>query len=406
MRRYLSYLPFTAVLLACSAAASDRPASADNPRTTESAKRDTATAAGAVSVDSATSRSAASTPPAVRPAGAADLPIIRGLYVNRFAAQSTKRMRKLIAIADSTEVNALVIDVKDEFGLNIPSQDPMLQKNAGGAGVIPNVRQLLDTLKAHDILAVARIVVFKDSVAARANPDHVIRKPDGSPWRDKQGLTWVNPYDEAIWEYDLRVAEEAVKLGFGEVQFDYIRFPEPYKSLPPQVFPNEKGRSKPDVLAQFLKTANARLDKVGVRTTADIFGLVTTVGGALEVGQEWEKVSPAVDVVLPMTYPSHYPRGAFNLPRPNAEPYKVQLTAIARARQRDAKLGLTGERVRPWVQAFSLGQPKYDAAHVREQMRGIYDAGYNGWVWWHPGSVYEPYLAALEKTLVPHAKTQ
>ena len=314
-------------------------------------------------------------------------------------------MRKLIDIADSTEINAFVIDVKDEFGLNIPSQEPLLQKNAGKAGVIPNVRQLLDTLKAHDILAVARIVVFKDSVAARVNPDHVIRKTDGSAWRDKQGLAWVNPYDEAIWEYNFRVAEEAVKLGFGEIQFDYIRFPEPYKSLPTQVFPNEKGRSKPDVLAQFLKTANARLDKLNVRTTADIFGLVTTVGGALEIGQQWEKVSAAVDVVLPMTYPSHYPRGAFGVARPNADPYRIQQIAIARARQRDAKLGLTGERVRPWIQAFSLGQPKYDASHVKEQMRGIYDAGYNGWVWWHPGSVYEPFLPALEKTLVPRAKT-
>jgi hypothetical protein len=404
MRRYLSYLPLTAVMLACSAGASDRFADSGTAKTTGTGTRDTAISTGNVAVDSARSSASATTAPEVRPAAAADLPIVRGLYVNRFAAQSTKRMHRLIAIADSTEVNALVMDVKDEFGLNIPSQDPLLQKNAGNAGVIPNVRQLLDTLKAHDILAIARIVVFKDSVAARANPDHVIRKPDGSPWHDKQGLTWVNPYDESIWEYNLRVAEEAVKLGFREVQFDYIRVPEPYKSLPPQVFPNEKGRAKPDVLAQFLKTANARLDKLGVRTTADIFGLVTTVGGPLEIGQEWEKVSPAVDVVLPMAYPSHYPRGAFNLPRPNAEPYKVQLTAISRARQRDMKLGLTGERVRPWVQAFSLGQPKYDASHVREQMRGIYDAGYNGWVWWHPGSVYEPYLAALEKKLVPHAK--
>ena len=313
-------------------------------------------------------------------------------------------MKKLIAIADSTEVNAFVIDVKDEFGLNIPSTEPLLVKNAGKAGVIPNAKALLDTLKAHDILAIARIVVFKDSVAARANPDHVIRKADGSAWRDKQGLTWVNPYDEEIWEYNFKVAEEAVKLGFGEIQFDYIRFPEPYKSLPTQVFPNEKGRKKPDVLAQFLKTANARMDKHNVRVTADIFGLVTTVGGALEIGQEWEKVSPAVDVVLPMTYPSHYPRGAFGVARPNAEPYKIQQIAIARAKVRDAKLGLTGERVRPWIQAFSLGQPKYDASHVKEQMRGIYDAGYNGWVWWHPGSVYEPYLPALEKKLVSHTK--
>jgi hypothetical protein len=399
----MRYLPFAAVLVACSTSAADLPdtstaTTAGAPKA-PSAREDTVAATGTVVRDSA----AAASPSAQ--AASQDLPIIRGLYVNRFAAQSLRRMRRLIDIADSTEINAFVIDVKDEFGLNIATQDPTLQKNAGTAGVIPNVRQLLDTLRAHDILAVARIVVFKDSVAARVNPDHVMRKPDGTPWRDKQGLTWVNPYDEAIWEYNFRVADEAIKLGFGEIQFDYIRFPEPYKSLPPQVFPNQNGRSKPDVLAQFLKTANARFDKVNIRTTADIFGLVTTVGGALEIGQEWEKVSPAVDVVLPMTYPSHYPRGAFGVARPNAEPYRIQQIAIARARQRDTKLGLTGERVRPWIQAFSLGQPKYDASHVKEQMRGVYDAGYNGWVWWHPGSLYEQFVPALEKKLVPHAKT-
>jgi hypothetical protein len=333
--------------------------------------------------------------PAVAPT--AEPPVVRGLYVNRFAAQSRKRMQHMIGIADSTEINALVIDVKDEFGLNIPSNDPMLQKNAGRSGVIPNVKAMNDTLRAHGILPIARIVVFKDSVAARANPDHVIRKPDGSPWRDKQGLTWVNPYDETIWEYNFRVAEEAVRLGFGEIQFDYIRFPEPYKSLPPQVFPNQKGRTKPDVLAEFLKAAKQRLDKAGVRTTADIFGLVTTVRGALEVGQEWEKISPVVDVVLPMTYPSHYPRGAFGVARPNAEPYKIQYTAIKAARDRDAKLGVKGERIRPWIQAFSLGQPKYGAAEIEAQKKGIYDAGYQGWVLWHPGSFYDVFVPGLEK---------
>jgi len=308
-------------------------------------------------------------------------------------------MRALIAMADSTEVNAFVIDVKDEFGLNIPSDDPLLVKNAGKAGVIPNIRILMDTLKAHGILPIARIVVFKDSVAARFNPDHVIRKSDGSAWRDKQGLTWVNPYDEEIWEYNFRVAEEAVKLGFGEIQFDYIRFPEPYKSLPKQIFPNEKGRTKTEALAQFLKAADTRLNVLGVRTTADVFGLVTTVGGALEIGQAWEPLAQVTDVLLPMTYPSHYPRGSFGIARPNAEPYKIQLAAISKARERNEKLGLKGERVRPWIQAFSLGQPKYGANEVKEQLRGVYDAGFEGWVLWHPGSKYEDFLPGLERTL-------
>jgi hypothetical protein len=331
-------------------------------------------------------------------------PIIRGLYVNRFAAQSTRRMAALIAMADSTEVNAFVIDVKDEFGLNIPSDDSILVRNAGSAGVIRNVRALMDTLKAHGILPIARIVVFKDSVAARVNPDRTIRTADGSPWRDKQGLTWVSPYDESVWEYNFRVAEEAVRLGFGEIQYDYIRFPEPYKSLPTQVFPNQRGRTKPQILAEFLRTGNERLDRLGVRTTADVFGLVTTINGALEIGQEWEALSPVVDVMLPMTYPSHYPRGAFNIARPNAEPHKVVFTAISRARERDAALGIDGQHVRPWVQAFSLGQPEYDASHVKAQMQAIYDAGYEGWVWWHPGSKYEPFLAALDRTLTPKSK--
>jgi hypothetical protein len=201
------------------------------------------------------------------------------------------------------------------------------------------------------------------------------------------------------------VAEELAKMGFGEIQFDYIRFPEPYPSLPKQVFPESKQVSKPDLLADFLKEANARFDKLGVRTTADIFGLVTTVGGALEVGQWWEKISPHVDVVLPMVYPSHYPRGSLGLAVPNAEPYKVLNIAITRARQRDQKLGIkTPEHIRPWLQAFTLGKPPYGPAEIEAQKKGAYDAGYDGWVLWNPGSKYELFLPALEKTLVSRKK--
>jgi hypothetical protein len=269
---------------------------------------------------------------------------------------------------------------------------------------VANLKAVVDTIRAHGILPIARIVVFKDSVTARNNPDHTIRKPDGTPWRDKKGLTWVNPYANAIWEYNLRVAEEAARMGFAEVQFDYIRFPEPYKSLPPQVFPEQDGRSKPQVLAEFLSEARARMSKLGVRTTADIFGLVTTVGGALEVGQQWEPIAKSVDVILPMTYPSHYPHGSFGIARPNAEPYEVVHIAISRARERNEKLGLTGERVRPWVQAFSLGPPKYGPEQINEQKRAIYDSGYDGWVLWEPGSRYDSFIPAFEKTLVSRKK--
>jgi hypothetical protein len=309
-------------------------------------------------------------------------------------------MRHFVAIADSTEINALVIDMKDEFGLSYQSPTADFARNAGPENkfTVTRLRSTLDTLKAHGILPIARLVVFKDSVAARVNPQWTIRRQDGSIWRDHKGLAWVDPHNRALWEYNIGVAEELVKLGFSEVQFDYIRFPEPYKSLPQQVFPADKGQSKPDAIAEFLKVADERIGKLGVRSTADIFGLVTTVGGPLEVAQHWERLSPVTDVLLPMVYPSHYPRGSFGIPVPNADPYRTVNIAISRARERDAKLGVKkGENVRPWLQAFSLGKPDYGAEHVRQQKQAVYDAGYDGWVLWHPGSNYAPFEAALER---------
>ena len=330
-----------------------------------------------------------------------EFPYVRALYVNRWKAQSPKRMRELIRIADSTEINGLVIDMKDEFGLNYHPSNPTWARNAGNAGVIRNLPALLDTLRAHHILAIARIVVFKDSVTARVHPEWTIRQKDGSIWRDKKGLAWVNPYHHELWQYNLGIAEELAKMGFGEIQFDYIRFPEPYASLPTQVFPEQNGVAKPDVLANFLKNANARLDKVGARTTADIFGLVTTVGGPLEVGQWWEKLAPVTDVLLPMVYPSHYPSGSFGIKRPNAEPYEIIKHALTRAHERNEKLGITEiGHVRPYLQAFSLGAPHYGAEQIRAQKQATYDSGFDGWVLWSPGSKYEEFLPALEQTMV------
>jgi hypothetical protein len=331
-------------------------------------------------------------------------PVLRGIYINRFAAQSRARMASLMRLADTTEINAFVIDVKDEFGLNIRSGDSLLARNSGTYGSIREVRSLLDTLRQRGIVPVARIVVFKDSVAARANPDWTIRREDGSIWRDREGLAWVNPYDARLWEYNIRVAEEAARLGFEEIQWDYIRFPEPYKTLPPQVFPGSNGVTKPEVLARFLATARTRLAALGVGSTADIFGLVATVNGTLEIGQKWETLAPHVDVLLPMVYPSHYPRGAFGVDRPNAEPYKVVYAATARARERNEALGIAGESVRPWLQAFTLGEPAYGADHVTAQKKAVYDAGFEGWVLWHPGSKYEAFAAALEPRLEPRSR--
>jgi hypothetical protein len=257
-------LPSLAVLaLAACTATSEHAAAAPNGQG-GSAGPDSTTAPLATAATSTTSSGTVAAPADTTAAPAAavrrgpridvekEYPVVRALYVNRFAAQSSMKMNRLIQIADETEINALVIDLKDEFGLNYKPSNPEWAKNAGTSGVIRNLPALLDTLRAHKILPIARLVTFKDSVTARLNPDHTIRRPDGSVWRDKKGLAWVNPYDRKIWEYNMGVAEELAQMGFGEIQFDYIRFPEPYKSLPTQVFPGNTGESKPDALAAFL----------------------------------------------------------------------------------------------------------------------------------------------------------
>ena len=354
----------------------------------------TGAAPGATPVSAART---ASTAPRPNPGG-----IVRALYVNRWATQSPKRMRELIAVADTTEINGLVLDLKDEFGLNYTSSDSLVRRNAGNAGTIPELRALLDTLRAHGIVSIARLVVFKDSVAARMNPARTIRTPDSAVWRDKEGLAWVNPYDPAIQDYNIRVAVELAKMGFDEIQFDYIRFPEPYRSLPRQIFPGSNGAPKPKALADFVARACSRIREAGARCTADIFGLVTTVNGPLEIGQHWELLAPVTDVLLPMVYPSHYPRGSFGIDRPNAEPYRIVHAAIARARERNEALGITDpNHVRPWLQAFTLGKPEYGAAEIEAQKRAVYDAGFESWVLWHPGTRYGVFLPALEKELAP-----
>ena len=386
---------FVLLLTACSTDGSDRSSAAASevPRSADSTRNATT----ATRHDSAPVRRRTSV-------AGGDTAIVRGIYVNRWAAQSPKKMRSLIALADTTEINAFVIDIKDEFGINYTSSDTMVKRNAGRGGTIPGMPALLDTLDAHGILAIARIVVFKDSVTAQRNPDWTIRKADGEPWRDKEGLAWVNAYQRPLWELNIRVAEEVTKLGFDEIQWDYIRFPEPYKSLPQQVFPGADGRTKTQALVGFMELARQRLAPLGVRSTADVFGLITTVNGALEIGQAWEPLSPVADVLLPMVYPSHYPSGAFGIARPNADPYAVLYAAISKAHERDMKLGISGEHVRPWIQAFTLGKPVYGAREVKLQKQAIYDTGYDGWVLWHPGSKYGPFEAALERETVTRKK--
>jgi len=331
--------------------------------------------------------------------------IIRGLYVNAYKAGSGTHRRRLIEIADQTEINTFVVDVKDERGLHYTSELALQNELTEDSEItIRNPKAFTDTLRAHGIWSIARIVVFKDPILSKARPDWSVKNPSGGLWVDKAGNTWVSPWDERVWDYNLDVAEEVARLGFDEIQFDYVRFAEPYRSLPTQVHPRARG-DRTDAIAAFLLEARRRLHPLGVTVTADVFGLSPNEGSDVNIGQQWETISAIADHILPMMYPSHYyPTHLPGVQRPDLMPYEVLYKSAGMATWRSDQLrqaGVRPARIIPWLQAFSapwLGRnhQKYGPQQIRDQKRGVYDVGLDDWILWHPGSNYEHIVEGLE----------
>ena len=325
---------------------------------------------------------------------------LRGLYVNRWAAIGQK-IHKLIDVAKRTEVNALVIDVKDDRGyLLYPSRVPLageIGADAQNSDIMPmshkRLRALLDTMRAHDIYPIARIVVVKDPMLAGKKPEWAIpRKSDGTPWLDRQGKPWLDPHQKGVWDYAVDLAIEAVDLGFSEVQFDYVRFPDEQRLVREAAFPLAAGRFRADVIRGQLAAARERLAPLGVPMTIDVFGLTTSDTTDMGIGQRWEAFIDQADVVLPMTYPSHYAPGSYGIAKPNANPYAVIDAALKDAKRRSE--GIEGAaKVVPWYQDFTLGAPRYGVAQVRAQMQAGVDNGVPDWILWNPSSNYT--VAAL-----------
>ena len=350
-------------------------------------------------------------PPPPRPRDAAP-PVIRGIFVTAYAAGEPRRRAELLALTDSTELNAWVVDVKDEDGVRYRSELPLAMEATHQKSIpVGDLEALVDTLRAHGIHPIARVVVFKDRRLSRARPEWSIRTPDGGLWRDKQGLSWVSPWDRDVWEHNIAIAEEAVRAGFREVQFDYVRFPEAYPSLPRQVHPEEAGE-RTDAIAGFLAEAGRRLRPLGATVTADLFGLTMNEAGDVGIGQQWERMSAVADHVLPMVYPSHYfPTHLPGIARPNRMPYETVFTSVGMGVLRNRKLAAAGvepARVVPWIQGFTAtwndrGFP-YGPEQARAQMRAVYDLGLEDWIFWHPTSKYGQIEAAFERDDAPRAR--
>ncbi len=315
---------------------------------------------------------------------------VRGLYVNAWAAGSSRKMANLMALADTTEINSFVIDVKDVSGYVSYRTGVALARQIGADRDIRirDIRGLLDQLRARGIYPIARIVVFKDPLLARKKPEWSIQADTGGIWVDHNGELWVDAFNREIWDYAIALAREAVLLGFSEVQWDYVRFPDvPRRYMETAVYPMRQGRTREDAIREFLRYSREQLSDLGVPVTADVFGLTTSAGSDMGIGQRWDKMVDVTDVLLPMVYPSHYGKGSYGIPIPNADPYQTVKVALDYAVERSS--GVPGAAaIRPWLQDFTMGWPSYGAAEVRAQIKATYDAGIYEWILWNPGSNY------------------
>lgn len=331
---------------------------------------------------------------------------VRALYVNGWAAGSRSRMAELIRIAEETEINAFVIDVKESDTYLVYDSTGIALAREIGADERPAshwLPALIDTLQSRGIYPIARIVVFKDRLLAEKRPDLSIRDRDGDVWLDGNGKPWVNPFHREVWDYNISIAREALDMGFAEIQWDYVRFPDvTAETRARMVFPGARDVTREDNIRDFLEYSRARLGEYRVPIAADVFGLVTHMDGDVGIGQQWETVIAAADVVLPMVYPSHYYNGMYGFTRPHARPYEVVRIALEDAVRRTAYVAESGEavgEVMPWLEAMTATwlDPviEYGPAQVREQIQATHDAGLKSWTLWNPSSRYTPFLPAL-----------
>lgn len=323
---------------------------------------------------------------------------VKGIYISGYMAGS-EGIQTILDKIDQTEINAVVIDVKNDDGrITFAMADaPTVNEIGASERYIRDIGALMADLKARGIYTIARVVAFRDPYLAEKKPDWSLKNADGSLHRDNKGLAWVNPYRQEVWDYLVEVGLQAAKVGFDEIQFDYIRFAT--DSTMKQVVFDEadtKGRSKTDIITEFITYAYDKLSAAGIYVSADVFG--TIIGSKIDadaVGQVYNDMAKHLDYICPMIYPSHYGDGNFGIEHPDTQPYDTILAALTKSKQDLAIVTAAGEKhaiVRPWLQDFTASYLKhyikYGPAEVRAQIQAVYDAGYDEWILWSAANKY------------------
>ena len=324
--------------------------------------------------------------------------LVKGIYLTDNTAGSG-RMDEIISHMDQTELNAVVIDIKNDHGRIASQLDAPLAKELGATvNTISDLPGLLSKLHEHGIYAIARLVTFRDPYLGGVKPEWMNQKADGSVFRDNSGMSWVNPYKREYWEYIAQIADACADSGFDEIQFDYVRFCTE-KGMNEVVYSEEdtQGLDKTQIIMEFVRFISDRMAKKNVFMSADVFGtIIGSYVDTISVGQDYSLMATGVDYMSPMIYPSHYGNGNFGIAYPDMEPYKTIRGALAASRkdlQLDYSQGQYQASIRPWLQGFTASYLQhyinYGPQQIRQQIQAVYDSGYEEWLIWNAANNYD-----------------
>jgi hypothetical protein len=320
----------------------------------------------------------------------------KALYLSFYGIGSRMIRDSALRIIGETEINSLVIDVKGDRGMvSFKSSTPLASKiGAQKIITIRDIRGLITSLKKKGIYTIARIVVFKDNLLANARPDLAVKTADGQIWHDREDLAWIDPSKKEAWDYNISLAVEAAQSGFDEIQFDYVRFPDApgLRFSVPYTEENRVG-----AITGFLEEARKRLLPYNVFLAADLFGYVSWNTDDTKIGQKLEEVTPILDYISPMLYPSGFKFGIPGYRLPVAHPYEIVYLSLKKAQNRTH---LAPIRFRPWLQAFrdyAFDKRQFNGQEIREQINAAEEFGSHGWMLWNPRNIYTTDGLEMEK---------
>lgn len=316
---------------------------------------------------------------------------VRGIYLTAYSAGSESYRKTLLESLEDSRINSVVIDIKDYSGYILyDSQVETVKEINASRNRMPELEKIIEEFHQAGIYTIARQTVFQDPILAPAKPDTAMKTKNGNVWYDNKGLAWVDPKNKDVWEYNLAIANEAIDLGFDEINFDYMRYPSD-GNMYNLAYDLPEGKTKAEVLNEFFKFLSDNLsDKAKI--SIDMFGLVmdhTDDDYDLNIGQRVADAADHFDYVCPMMYPSHYPLNYLGYANSAEHPGPVIAYGL---RISEEALKDKRAKVRPWIQAFYM-RATYDSAKIEAQVEAVENATTTeGWLMWNARNYYPAYI--------------